>query len=246
MSNENKPSKSSKDKTHRHGTFTIIVLFIMGLPIMALTTMVFSVIVEWGLIWGCNDDANNRICNFAGFEVGMGAEHSRLMLQVEAGYLNTHFKDSLMGAKPIQFAGKTLSSIDEALFKPLGIDDYKMRSIEERSWGWDYLVSAYTIVKVVILRLCILLLSLPAYVIFAGVGLVTGFVNRDLRKFGAGSESTDRYELSLKLISPSIILCFIVYLSWPNSINPAYVVVPFAAMFGYALHLTMSNYKKHF
>jgi len=76
--------------------------------------------------------------------------------------------------------------------------------------------------------------------------LVTGLVERDLRRYGAGRESSDKYELSRKLIVPSIAVCFLLYLSWPNSINPATIVVPFAAFFGYSLHLTASNYKKHF
>ena len=234
------------DKTKRHGIFTKIVLFIMALPITVLVTMLISILVEWALIFHCDDSSGSKVCSFADFKPNMGVEHSRNMLRAEAGYINSHFKKSLMGSAPVQMAGELITILEQNIFKPLGIDDYKNRSKQERSALWHYIVSAYTIIKVVMLRLCVLILSIPAYLLFAVVGLVTGLVQRDLRKWGAGRESTDRFELSTKLISPSVVLCFVIYLSWPNSINPALIVVPFAAMFGYALHLTASNYKKNF
>lgn len=234
------------DKTKRHGLFTKIVLFLIALPVTVFVTMMVSILVEWALMFHCNEDGRSTVCQFAEFKKGMGVNHSRNMLKVEAGYVNAHFKESIMGSAPVLVAGKVITWTDKKIFEPLGIDKYKSKSDQERSAAWKYLVSAYTIVKVVLLRLCVLLLSIPAYLLFAIVGVVTGLVQRDLRRWGAGRESTDRFEISTKLITPSIILCFLFYLSWPNSINPSLIVVPFAAMFGYALHLTASNYKKYF
>lgn len=234
------------EKTKRHGIVTKIVLFIMALPVTVMVTMIVSILVEWGLIWHCNDGPETGVCAFAEFQPGMGVEHSGNMLRAEAGYVNQHFKDSLMGAAPVKLAGELITWTDNNVFRPLGIDDYIQKSNQEKGWAWNYLVSAYTIIKVVLLRLCVLFLSIPAYILFAVVGLVTGLVQRELRKWGAGRESTDKFELSTKLITPSVVLCFVFYLSWPSSINPALIVVPFAALFGYALHLTASNYKKYF
>jgi integrating conjugative element membrane protein (TIGR03747 family) len=234
------------DKTKRHGVFTKIVIFVMALPITVMVTMIISILLEWGLIWHCDDGPGTTVCSFSDFQPGMGVDHSRNMLRAEAGYVNQHFKDSLMGSAPVKVAGELITWTDDTIFRPIGIDDYIRKSNQEKGWAWNYFVSAYTIIKVVLLRLCVLFLSIPAYILFAVVGLVTGLVQRDLRKWGAGRESTDKFELSTKLISPSVVLCFVIYLSWPNSINPALIVVPFAAMFGYALHLTASNYKKYF
>lgn len=237
---------NQKEKTKRHSIVTKILLFIMALPVTIFITMLLSILVEWALIFHCNDGPDTKVCSFASFEKGMGAYHSKSMLKQESMYINVHFKESLMGSSPITLAGKSIRWVDTNVFNPIGVNSYKNKSKGERGAGWDYLVSAYTMVKVVILRLVVLLLSIPAYLLFAIVGIVSGLVERDLRKFGAGRESTDRYELSVHLIAPSIILCFIVYLSWPSSINPSIIVTPFAMMFGYALHLSASNYKKYF
>lgn len=246
MAKAKSEQQRQSDRTKRHSVFTKVVLFTMALPITVLVTMIISILVEWGLIWHCNDGPGTKVCSSVDFKPGMGVNHSKNMLRAEAGYVNKHFKQSLMGAAPVKVAGKLITWTDNNIFRPIGIDNYIRKSNQEKGWAWNYFVSAYTIVKVVLLRLCVLLLSIPAYLLFAFVGLVTGLVQRDLRKWGAGRESTDKFELSTKLISPSIVFCFILYLSWPNSINPALIIVPFAAMFGYSLHLTASNYKKYF
>ncbi|WP_157823681.1 MULTISPECIES: DUF4400 domain-containing protein [Pseudoalteromonas] len=237
---------NQQDKAQRQGAFTKIVVFIISLPLTVLVTMIISILVEWSLLYYCDDGPDSNICQFTDFKPEMGADHSKIMLNQEAKYINTHFKESIVGSTPIKLAGSSIRWFESNIFKPLGIDGLKSQSPSARGDAWDYLISAYTIVKVVLLRLCVLLLSLPAYLLFAVVGIVTGLVERDLRKFGAGRESTDKYELSMKLIAPSIILCFVLYLSWPTSINPALIVVPFSALFGYSLHLTASNYKKYF
>lgn len=220
------------DNSRRQGLISKFFTFLVSLPITLLVTMILSILVEWFVMYNYYPE--------------LGADHSKRMLQQEAKYLNKHFKESLLGTKPIQIAGKTVQWVDNNIFKPIGVHEYKRKSRQERSAIWDYGMSAYNMVKVVILRICVLLLSLPAYVLFAFVGIVTGLVERDLRKFGAGHESSDKFELSTRMITPSIIGCFVVYMSWPNSINPAFIIVPFAALFGYVLHLTASNYKKRF
>ena len=227
----NSEQQKRAQNTKRQGVFTKTVTFIISLPMPIFVTMIISICVEWFVMYK--------------FYPEMGADHSLQILQQEAKYLNTHFKESLLGSNPITLAGDSITWVDDHIFNPLGIKEYKKRSKQERSDWWTVIVSAYTIVKVVILRLCVLFLSLPAYLLFATVGIVIGLVERDLRKFGSGRESADRFELSRKLISPSIILCFILYISWPNSINPAFIVVPFAALFGYSIYLTISNYKKY-
>lgn len=220
------------DRTKRRGLVSRTISFVIGLPVTVLVTMIFSILVEWVVMHNYYPE--------------LGAGHSKQMLQEEARYLNSHFKKSLLGTKPVLLAGETIQWVDRNIFRPIGIEGYKNRSRQERGWAWKYVVSAYNMVKLVLLRLCVLVMSLPAYVLFAVVGLVTGLVERDLRKFGAGHESSDRFELAVKAVGPSVIVCFIVYMSWPDSINPAMIIVPFAALFGFALFLATSNYKKRF
>ncbi|WP_045391787.1 TIGR03747 family integrating conjugative element membrane protein [Vibrio rotiferianus] len=224
--------EQGRDRAQNAKLSTRIVNWVLGIPVAILITLIFSIVVEWvgmNLIW--QDE---------------GVNHSKAMFISEARYLNKHFQDSLIGSSPVRFIGFTIKVIDDEVFKPIGMGWYKNRTY--RGWRkvvWQHVVSAYYISKVVVLRVLVLLFSIPAYLLFGVVGIVTGLVERDLRRFGAGRESSDRYELARKLVFPSVSLCFILYLSWPNSINPALIVVPFAAAFGWALHLTFSNYKKY-
>lgn len=234
------------DSANRQGLIHLIFKFLLALPITLILTLLFSIIMEVFLIYKCNDGPTDKICAFADFEPNMGYLHSQNMLQTEASYLNKHFKKSVLGSGPVTLAGKTLKWLDKNIFYPLGIKSYKKTPDNERGQGWHYIIAAYNITKVVFLRLCVIFLSMPAYILFILVGAITGLVERELRKVGADIESTDKFELATKLLVPSVILCFVFYLSWPSSINPSLIIVPFAALCGYAFHLTARNYKKFF
>lgn len=225
------PQHGQKAPTPR-GLIGTLFHWTLMVPVALIGAVVFSIIVEWVLMYL--------------YWPEQGSEHARLMLSVEVQYLNKNFQDTVFGSSPIEFAAKFVNAVDRYVFLPLGIAEYKAVHDMQKSVMWDYMMSAYFMTKLVMVRFCILALSLPAYVLFGVVGLITGLTNRDLRRFNVGRESTDRYELARKLVPPSVIWCFFAYLSYWDTLNPAYVIVPFAALFGYALHLTASNYKKYF
>lgn len=230
-------SKSYQQSGHertKHIGFTAKILnWLVGLPVVLTLTILFSVAVEWV---GMNTLWKEQ-----------GVKHAHNMLVAEANYLNKHFTESILGSSPLEAAKVTVGYVNRKVFVPLGIDSYKRNtnlSGFERV-VWEHVLAAYYILNVILIRLCVLLFSVPVYLLFAVVGFVTGLVERDLRRFGAGRESSDRYEISRKFIYPSISLCFVIYLSWPNSLSPSLVIVPFATFFGWAIHLTVSNYKKY-
>lgn len=225
--------RNQADKAKRQGALSKLIHLIISLPVILLMTILFSIIVELvGMYFELWDLP--------------GSEHSLDMLKTEAIYINSYFTSSVMGSSPVAWASSVVAWLDVNFFKPIGVADLKLLPAEDRTGIWDYIIASYYITKVALLRFCILTFSLPAYLLFGIVGIGTGLTERDLRRFGAGRESADRFELSQRFIKPSIGLCFVLYLSWPNSINPAFIVVPFAALFGWSLHLTTSNYKKYF
>ena len=128
--NKSEQQKRS-DSTKRQGLFTRIISFIITLPLTILVTMIISIFVEWFVMYKFYPD--------------MGANHSIQMLQQEAKYLNTHFKESLMGSKPIVLAGESITWVDDKVFKPLGIKGYKEKSKQEQSDWWKYIIAAYTL-----------------------------------------------------------------------------------------------------
>ena len=225
--------QEGRERTRHIGFTRRLLNFTFSLPIVILLTIMFSIVVEWigmNTIWK-----------------DQGVTHSHNMLIAEANYLNKHFAEAILGNNSLSIAKSAVNYMNTRLFIPLGIDDYRkkknLRGI--KLVVWEHVLAAYYIFNVVLIRLCVLVFSIPAYVLFAIVGLVTGLVERDLRRFGAGRESSDRFELSRKLIFPSVAVCFVLYLSCPFSLSPSLIVVPFAMLFGVAIHLTTSNYKKY-
>ncbi|MBY8168163.1 TIGR03747 family integrating conjugative element membrane protein [Vibrio fluvialis] len=223
--------QASNKNTDKVSLTKMVFDWLVALPVVILLTIVLSVLVEWvGLNFIWKDE---------------GVNHSKMMLMAEVGYLNSYFKDSVLISSPALLAKKTTVTVNRAVFQPLGVEK-TLNSRNEYGFIQKHLVSAYFICQVVVIRLCVLLFSFPVYVLFGLVGIVTGLVERDLRRFGAGRELDDRYELAKRFIKPSVVLCFMLYLSWPDSVNPAFVIVPFAGMFGFAIHFTFKHYKKYF
>lgn len=54
----------------------------------------------------------------------------------------------------------------------------------------EYLMATLYVTQVFLMRVTILMLSIPLFVLTALVGIVDGIVRRDLRRYGAGYESS--------------------------------------------------------
>lgn len=69
-------------------------------------------------------------------------------------------------------------------------------------------------------RLVVLALTIPLFALAAFTGLVDGLVRRDLRRFGAGRESSYLYHKARGTIIPLAIFPWTFYLALPISISP--------------------------
>lgn len=72
-----------------------------------------------------------------------------------------------------------------------------------------------------------------------------GLVQRDLRRWSGGRESSFVYHHAKKVISPAVILAWVVYLGMPTSMHPNYVILPFAALFALAMAIAAGSFKKY-
>jgi integrating conjugative element membrane protein (TIGR03747 family) len=75
---------------------------------------------------------------------------------------------------------------------------------------------------------------------------VDGLVERDLRRWGGGRESSTVYELAKSAIGPTAIGAWMIYLGMPVSVDPSYVIVPFVFLFGFSVRVTTDRLKKYF
>ncbi len=98
----------------------------------------------------------------------------------------------------------------------------------------------------IVLRLAIVIFSIPAFVLACLLGAVDGLVRRDLRKWGGGRESSFIYHNAKATTYLALGGGFSLYLAWPfGGFNPAYMVLVFTFLVAWFLSLTLSSFKKY-
>ncbi|WP_193073064.1 TIGR03747 family integrating conjugative element membrane protein [Pseudomonas sp. FME51] len=193
-----------------------------------------------------------------------GWRHSQQMLQYELGHLSSHFTRSVMVQEPGRTAHRVLDAGYEWVFVKTGLLD-KMTDTAERAraparavtrdfryfisqtylWTERYLIAGAFTALTFLVRLVVLLLTLPLMLTAMFVGLVDGLVRRDVRKFGAGRESGFLYHRAKASLLPLSILPWVIYLAMPVSVHPLLILLPSAALLGLAVALTASSFKKY-
>ena len=101
------------------------------------------------------------------------------------------------------------------------------------------------VTQVFSVRLAILTLATPVFMLFSLVALVDGFVKRDLRRWGGGRESSFVYHWAKRSALPLLVLSWVIYLALPFSLHPTFIVLPFAVLFALSVAVTASTFKKY-
>ena len=105
----------------------------------------------------------------------------------------------------------------------------------------SYLIAAAYTTLVFLVRLLVLCLTLPLFLMAAFVGLV----RRDIRRFGAGRESGLIYHRARASLIPLAVLPWVTYLALPVSVNPLLILLPSAALLGVAVCIAAAAFKKY-
>jgi integrating conjugative element membrane protein (TIGR03747 family) len=108
-----------------------------------------------------------------------------------------------------------------------------------------YLQATRNISQLYAIRLTVLGLAAPLFVLLLLIGLVDGLVQRDLRRWGGGRESAYVYHYAKRSNLVFIAIGAIVYLAMPVSIHPAIILMPFATACAVSVSLTASRFKKY-
>ena len=107
------------------------------------------------------------------------------------------------------------------------------------------MIATLQVTQVFSLRLAILTLAMPVFVLFSLVALVDGLVQRDLRRWGGGRESSFVYHYAKKAALPLVVITWVVYLALPFSLHPTFIVLPFATVFALTVAVKASTFKKY-
>lgn len=107
-----------------------------------------------------------------------------------------------------------------------------------------YAEAALNSIQAFLLRLIVVILAAPAFVLVAVMCCVEGLTRRALRRYGGGHESAYVFHHAKRVIAPAIYLPVILYLSWPAPLSPLTVFAPALLVFSIALTITVSKFKK--
>lgn len=212
--------------TPAHGLVYSVASTVVRLVGVLITALVLSIVIEWlGMTF---------------FWPEQGAEKSRQMVATELVYLDRHRELNPMIGRMDEWVLDGVSVIRVFLID-LGLGFLASHFAVMGA----YIDATLNIIMVFLLRLAVMLFSMPVYVFFACVGATRGLVNRELRKWGGGRESSGLFHLFMRLVPMGFVGSWVVYLTWPWSINPNVVVLPFAMFFGGTIMAMTYRYKKY-
>ncbi|QNM96720.1 TIGR03747 family integrating conjugative element membrane protein [Chitinimonas koreensis] len=193
-----------------------------------------------------------------------GWRHAQGMLHDELEQLSTHFTRSALVQEPGRTAHRLVEHGYDWLFIKSGLLDWIRDAAAQARVGGDrttkdfryytgvvyahvesYLIaSAYTVL-VFLVRLLVLCLTLPLFLLATFVGLVDGLVRRDIRRFGAGRESGFIYHRARGCMLPLLTLPWVTYLALPVSVHPLLVALPCATLLGLSVAIAAATFKKY-
>lgn len=207
-------------------------------------SLIFSIVLEFvGMLW---------------FWPEQGWHHSHAMWLSELGWLSNHFKSSLLVQEPAQATARVLEHLNDWVVVRSGWEQsdtqLKLLSQEATMQGQfaqvyvvmqDYLLAALFTVFTFVVRLAVLTLATPLFLLAVITGAVDGLMRRDLRKFGASRESSFVYHRAKRTLFPLMVSPWVIYLSLPLSLNPIWVLLPCAAVLGWMVAVTAATFKKY-
>ena len=230
----------------QQGTLTRLLGRLSQALYWLLFALLFSIVLEWlGMVFWWPEQ---------------GLQHSRDMLAAEAAYLQRDFCRSLVSTDPAHFAQTMAHRAYVVLFEwtrlvdvlswlgtPPAVGESGLRVRLHRLYQplAQFILAALQITQVFALRLAILLLATPVFLLFGVTALVDGLVRRDLRRWGGGRESSFVYHWSKRSALPLLVTAWVVYLALPFSLHPSWVILSFATLFAISIAITASSFKKY-
>lgn len=241
-----KPQQYQPPRRKEPGLIGQLFSALVQLMVWLVISLMLSIIIEWlGMIW---------------FWPEQGADHAKAVLAADRAYLNQQLYDQSLDISSdiIALTGEAVGWVSRQSWlktllhnAPDVADGSFLSSLQ--TWGYDlyqqfddYLQASTYVTQTFIIRLALILFSLPIFLVAALVGGVDGLVERDLRRWGGGRESSNVFNLARRSVVPSFVAACVVYISLPFSINPVIAILPFAILLGLAVRIGFERLKKYF
>lgn len=221
---------SDTRKNNNSGILNTLTGFVFSVFTVLIISLLLNIIIEWLGFY------------FEWWKPTL--EHSNTMLNLEIEQASDVVINAIRGSETNSYTGISIefySHYSHIFFNFVYSNIYEFTDYNISL----YTDSAYNISLVFALRLIVIIFTLPLFFMLFIWGFVDGFVERDLRKFGAGRESSTLFEAARGTLIPLLIIPFVIYLSFPTYINPMFIIVP-TSIFQVLIYRTLfSKYKKY-
>jgi len=233
-------SGESPPKRKEPGLIGRLLSSILNIVFWLFVSLVISIMIEWA--------------GMAFFWPDEGVNHSKKMLEHEQYYLNHRLvNNSTRYIHSIYSVTQDINQWVTRVAKKITLTSVRfshnqyVRGINKYYQHVKvYLEAIPYITQVFFTRIAIILFSLPAFILSGIFGAADGLIERDLRRWGGGRESSNVYNIARKSILPVFIVACVIYLSLPTSIHPAWVIMPFVILFGFSIRVSFERLKKYF
>ena len=108
-----------------------------------------------------------------------------------------------------------------------------------------YAISMLNMINVITVKVVVILLSLPIFLIVMIWSINAGLVQRAIRKYQVRNESSWIFHHAKRIKFWSIVLPVVVYLTWPDELSPVWVFGPCAFVYGASWFVMASKFKKN-
>lgn len=235
----------ARQQPRQRGLFIVILELCLAFIGSIFISLVLGTIIEWaGMnLWWKNE----------------GVNHSRDMVEEDLGYLK-EYRRSLVVDDSVQFASYLANGVTHVAEK-VGLISLIQKSRDpippkattsQKTFqrmlidAGPYLLAAVFVCQDAMIRLAIVWLALPAFMLALALGFVDGLVRRDIRKWSGGRESSFVYHHAKRMLVPAFTGGFLLYMTWPTGgFNPAWMVLPFCAVTAWTVSLMAATFKKY-
>lgn len=179
-----------------------------------------------------------------------GHDHAKNILLKEFSYMGDNFSMTLFGLSAHDTAMHVVNYFQSWL---IDIDHNKSAAamkfaqlVQKLGNHAVIYVNAFVyIAMITAVRCIVLVLSAALFAVVGIAAVVDGLYRREIRKVSGGMEHAGVYHRAKHFIPLSIKIAPIIYLAWPNSINPNYILLPAMTIFYLAVLTAFATFKKH-
>ncbi len=180
------------------------------------------------------------------FWADQGATRSAAVLRQDLAWLTAKKSNDfrLFPSAP-ELAIKLSNRLYQGLVVSSGLEKGVLAAGRISSLIGQYLQAGLNSIQTLLVRVAITITSLPLFFVFALWGALEGTVRRDLRRFGGDIERGMIYHWAKHVAGAVLILPIVLYLAWPDSINPVWIFMPFAAALGINMMAVSATFTKY-